>query len=75
MLGLVETQILSALNLKNQKVVYELEQFNKMHKSDPSTSKEIKLKGASFLATRAEIFELDAHTDECYALICKEVLI
>ena len=59
---------------ENQKVVDELEQFNKMHKSDPSTSKEIKLKGASFLATRAEIFELDAHTDECYALICKEVL-
>ena len=40
---------------ENQKVVYELEHFNKIHKSDPSTSKEIKLKGASFLTTRAKI--------------------
>jgi hypothetical protein len=59
---------------ENQQVVNELEQFNKLNKSEPSSSKEIKLKGATFLATRAEISELDTTIQPCYALVCKEVL-
>jgi hypothetical protein len=59
---------------ENQIVVDELAPFAKQDKSDPRSSKEIKLKGVAFLATRAEISEIDASINECYGLICKEAL-
>lgn len=37
-------------------------------------NKEIKLKGASFLATKSNMTELDASNSVCYALVCKEAL-
>src|SRR4051812_8988666 len=45
-----------------------------MQKSENSSSNEIKLKGASFLATHAEISALAVQTDECYDLICNKAL-
>ncbi|XP_062178986.1 uncharacterized protein LOC133883626, partial [Phragmites australis] len=59
---------------ENQIVASELEQSHNQNKTEPSLSKEIKLKGSSFLATKSDISTLDVSNFICYGLICKEAL-
>ena len=60
---------------ENQIVAKEFEQHKKKEpKSTHVKHKEIKLKGASFLATKSDMTELDASNSVCYALVCKEAL-
>jgi hypothetical protein len=56
-------------------VANELEKHKKRSaKSVHDNRKEIKLKGACFIATKSDLDEIDVTTAVCYALICKQTL-
>jgi hypothetical protein len=81
--AILKVELARASKLKNQEhaksenqiVAKELEKHKKNNaKHVYENKKEIKLKGSCFIATKADLVEIDANTAVCYALICKQTL-
>jgi hypothetical protein len=59
---------------KNQIIAKEIIPSKSTTKPGPQHAHEIHLKSTCLLASKTDIFEIDVHTTECYAIICTDTL-